>query len=51
MDAKTRDLFLLAALALICAFFAWSGGHIVWGSVFFALGLVALLVAAQRHWR
>jgi hypothetical protein len=37
MDAKTRELVLLAALVLICALFAWTGGHLVWGAVFFAL--------------
>jgi hypothetical protein len=50
-DIKTRDLALLAALALICAVFAWSGGHLIWGSIFFAFGAIAVLGAAQRHWR
>jgi hypothetical protein len=43
MDAKTRDLALLAALSLFCAAFAWTRGHLVLGSVFFALGTVAVL--------
>jgi hypothetical protein len=51
MDAKTRDLVVLAALALICALFAWSGGHLVWASIFYALGAGAVLGAAVRHWR
>jgi hypothetical protein len=50
MDAKTRDLALLAALSLFCAGFAWSWGHVILGSVFFALGAVALLGIAERHW-
>jgi hypothetical protein len=50
-DAKTRELVLLAALALICALFAWSGGHPGWGPVFSALGVVAVLSAALTHWR
>ena len=36
VDAKTRDLALLAAGGLFLAGFAWSGGHLVLGSVFFA---------------
>jgi hypothetical protein len=51
MDAKTRDLVLLAALSLFCAGFAWSWGHLVLGSVLFALGVVAVLGIAQKHWR
>jgi hypothetical protein len=43
MDAKTRDLVLLAALSLFCAIFAWAGERDVVGSVFFALGAVAIL--------
>ena len=43
MDAKTRDLALLTALSLFCAGFAWILDHLVLGSVFFALGLVAAL--------
>jgi multisubunit Na+/H+ antiporter MnhE subunit len=35
MDAKTRDLVLLAALWLFCT------GHLVLGSVFFALSVAA----------
>jgi hypothetical protein len=52
MDAKTtRDLALLAALSLFCAGFAWSWGYVILGSVFFALGVVAALGIAQKHWR
>jgi hypothetical protein len=51
MDAKTRDLALLATLSLFCTGFAWSWGHVILGSVFFALGVVAVLGIAQRqHW-
>jgi hypothetical protein len=41
MDAKTRNLALLAALSLFCAGVAWILGHLVLGSVLFALGVVA----------
>jgi hypothetical protein len=51
MDAKTRDLVLLGAVSLFLAGFAWSWGHLFLGSVFFALGAVAVLGIAQRHWR
>ena len=50
MDAKTRNLALLAALSLFCAIFAWAGDRDVVGSVFFAFGAVALLGIAERHW-
>jgi hypothetical protein len=50
MDAKTRDLALLATLSLFCAGFAWSWGHPVSGSVLFALGVVAIGSAAYRYW-
>ena len=51
LDAKTRDLALLAALSLFCAGVAWISGHFVLGWVFFALGAVAALGIAERHWR
>ena len=51
MDAKTRDLALLAALSLFCAGVAWISGHFVLGWVFFALGAVAALGIVERHWR
>jgi hypothetical protein len=51
MDAKTRSLALLAALSLFCAGFAWIMDHAVFGLVFFALGVVAIFGAAERHWR
>jgi hypothetical protein len=51
MDAKTRDLALLAALSLFCGGFAWSWGHFILGSVFFVLGVVAVLDIAERYWR
>jgi hypothetical protein len=34
MDAKTRDLTLLATLSLFRAGFAWSWGHLILGSIF-----------------
>jgi hypothetical protein len=47
MDAKTiRGLVFLAALSLFCATVAWAVDHAVFGSVFFALGTVAVLGAA-----
>ena len=51
MDAETRDLALVATLSLFCAGFAWSWGYVILGSVFFALGVVAIVGAAyrQRH--
>jgi hypothetical protein len=50
MDAKSRDLALLAALSLFCAGFAWSWGHVILGSVFFVLGVVAVLGIAEKRW-
>jgi hypothetical protein len=50
MDPKTRDLALLATLSLFCAGIAWILGHLVLGSVFFALGVVAALGLAQTEW-
>ena len=44
MDA--RGLVLLAALSLSCAGVAWAVDHAVFGSVFAALGVVAVLGAA-----
>jgi hypothetical protein len=49
MDAKTRDLALLAALSLFCAGIAWIMDHAVFGSAFFALGVVGIFGAADRH--
>jgi hypothetical protein len=46
MDAKSRDPALLTALSLFCALFAWAGDRDIFGSVFFALGAVAVLGAA-----
>ena len=51
MDAKTRNLFLLGALAALCAGFAWGSGRSVFGAVFFALAFVAILGIAERHFR
>jgi hypothetical protein len=47
MDAKTRDLVLLAALSLFCAAVAWSAHYAVFASVFVALTAVAVLRAAS----
>jgi hypothetical protein len=46
MDAKTRNLALLAALSLFCAGVAFLSDHIVWGLVFFVLGAAAALEIA-----
>ena len=51
MDAKTRNLALLAALSLFCAGVAWILDYLILGSVFFALGVVAALGIAQKHRR
>jgi hypothetical protein len=52
MDAKARDLTLLAALSLLCAMATWAGDRDILGSAFFALGLVAIWGAAlpRRRW-
>jgi hypothetical protein len=50
MDAKTRNLALLAALSLFCAGFAWILDYVVLGAVLFVLGVAAGLGAAYRHW-
>ena len=47
MDTKTiRGLVSLAALSLFHAIVAWSVDHDVFGSLFFALGTIAVLGAA-----
>jgi hypothetical protein len=51
MDAKTRDLVLLAALSLFCAIVAWGVDRAVFGLVFFALSAVAIFGAAPRDRR
>jgi hypothetical protein len=51
MDAKTRDLALLAFLSLLCAIFAWAGNRDVFSPVFFALGAVAIVGAAYGQRR
>jgi hypothetical protein len=50
MDAKTRDLALLAGLSLFCAGVAWISGNFVLGWIFIALGAAAALGIAERHW-
>jgi len=49
MDAKTRDLALVGFLSLFCAVSAWAWDRDVFGSVFFALGVVAIVGAAYRQ--
>jgi hypothetical protein len=51
MDAKALDLALLAALSVLCAMFAWAGDRDVVGSLFFALGAVAVVGAAYGQRR
>jgi hypothetical protein len=41
MDAKTRDLALLAAVSLFCTGAAWTADYLVLGLLFLALGMVA----------
>jgi hypothetical protein len=50
MDAKTRELVLLGAVSLFLTVFAWSWGHLVFGSVFLALGAVAAFGLAREEW-
>ena len=49
MDAKTRDLALLTALSLYCAGVAWILDYLVFGLVFFALGVAAGLEIAREQ--
>jgi hypothetical protein len=49
MDAKTRNLALLAALSLFCAGVAWILDYFILGSVFFALGVAALGIAWEQY--
>ena len=51
MDANSRVLALLIALSLFCAIFAWAGDRDIFGSVFFALGVVGILGAAYGQRR
>src|SRR6516164_4946655 len=51
MDAKSRDLALLSFLSLSCAVSAWAGDRDIFGSVFFALGTVAMLGTAYGQRR
>jgi hypothetical protein len=50
MDAKARNLALLAALSLSCAGVAWISDHPVLASVFLVLGGVAAVEIAWDHW-
>src|SRR5262249_24320704 len=49
MDARTRDLALLGFLSVFCAVSAWAVDRDVVGSVFFALGVVAVVGAAYTE--
>src|SRR5262245_19533632 len=51
MDAKSRDLALLSFLSVFCAVSAWAGDRDIFGSVFFALGTVAMVGAAYGRRR
>ena len=51
MDTKSRDLALLSFLSLSCAASAWAGDRDIFGSMFFALGAVAMLGAAYEQRR
>jgi len=50
MNAKTRDLVLLAALSLFCAIIALAWDREVWGSAFLSLGVVAFFGLAREHY-
>jgi hypothetical protein len=51
MDDKIRDLALLAAASLFCAALALTEGRLVFGSVFSAFGIAAILAAGEKHGR
>src|SRR5262245_46633841 len=51
MDAKARDLTLLAALSLFCAMVTWAGDRDILGSAFFAFGIAAIWGAGLPHRR
>jgi hypothetical protein len=51
MDAKTRDLALLAAVSFFCTGAAWTSDYLILGSIFFVLGIVAALGIALEQWR
>jgi hypothetical protein len=51
MDAKALDLALLASLSVLCAIFAWQSDRDVVGSLFFALGAVAMIGAGYSQQR
>jgi Flp pilus assembly pilin Flp len=51
MDAKAIDLALLAALSVLCAMIAWQSDRDVVGSLFFALGAVAMIGAGYTQQR
>ena len=46
MNAKARDLTLLAAVSLFFAMVTWAGDRDILGSAFFALGAAAIWGAA-----
>ena len=51
MDAKERDLALFAALSLFCAGIAWTVDHVIFSSIFFVLGVAAIVGVVESHWR
>jgi hypothetical protein len=50
MDVKSRNLLLLTGVSLFFAGVAAISDHAVLGWVFLALGAVAALGIAERHW-
>jgi hypothetical protein len=50
MQAEIRDLVLLAALSLGCAGFAWTMDNLVFSAIFFVLGAIAIIDAAETYW-
>jgi hypothetical protein len=51
MDARTRNLALLAGLSLVCAGVALISDHLAMGLVFFVLGGAGAIELALDQWQ
>jgi hypothetical protein len=51
MDARTRNLALLAGLSLVCAAVALISDHLAMGLIFFVLGGAAGIEIALDQWQ